>query len=124
MEEHRRFTRIIYSTPVTISTGENVWATQLIDVSLKGVLVKTPARWNNQPGDRFVLSFKLEGADIDIVMKVHKAHERDNCIGFTCDSIDIDSASHLRRLIELNVGRADLLNRELEHLTHPQDEVL
>jgi hypothetical protein len=119
MEEHRRFTRIIYSTPVTIKADDNMWSTQLIDVSLKGVLVKTPQQWNNQLGDRFILSFQLIGADIDIVMKVHKAHERNSCIGFTCDSIDIDSASHLRRLVELNVGHSDLLNRELEHLTFP-----
>jgi hypothetical protein len=120
MEEHRRFTRIVFSTPVTITADGKVWSTQLIDVSLKGVLVKTPEHWDHQPGDRFMLSFQLAGADIDIVMQVHKAHERDNCIGFTCDSIDLDSASHLRRLIELNVGQADLLNRELEHLTIPE----
>ena len=54
-------------------------------------------------------------------MKVHKAHERNNCIGLTCDSIDIDSATHLKRLIELNVGSAELLNRNLEHLAVPNE---
>jgi hypothetical protein len=33
-----------------------------------------------------------------------------------CHSIDIDSVTHLRRLVELNLGNADLLQRELSAL--------
>lgn len=120
MEEHRRFTRIIFSTPVTLSAKNKVWTTELIDISLKGALVKTPEQWQCDVGDQFTLGFVLAGSDIDIHMQVHKAHQLENSIGFTCDSIDIDSASYLRRLIELNVGNADLLNRDLEHLSHPE----
>ena len=35
---------------------------------------------------------------------------------FSCHSIDIDSISHLRRLIELNIGDADACERELYEL--------
>jgi hypothetical protein len=121
MPDCRRFTRIIFSTPVKLSGQKGIWKTELVDVSLKGALVKTPGNWHSVVGEQFTLSFVLAGSDIDIHMLVHKAHQIDNCIGFTCDSIDIDSASHLRRLIELNVGNADLLNRDLEHLSHPQE---
>ncbi|MCJ8273082.1 MAG: PilZ domain-containing protein [Psychrosphaera sp.] len=121
MAENRRFTRIVFSAPVTLTADEKRWNTELIDVSLKGVLVVKPKVWHCQPGDQFILSFQLAGSDIDITMAVHKAHERENCIGFTCDSIDLDSASYLRRMIELNVGSAEMLNRDLEHLTIPED---
>lgn len=123
MPEHRRFTRIVFSTPATIvaMASDHVWSSELIDLSLKGALVKKPPGWPHQPGEKFALSFKLIGTDIDIHMEVHKAHEHPESIGFACDSIDIDSASHLRRLIELNVGSEDLLHRDLEHLTVPEE---
>lgn len=44
----------------------------------------------------------------------------DNCedyLRMNIHHIDIDSASHLKRLVELNVGTDELLHRELEHLT-------
>lgn len=122
MTENRRFTRIVFKAPVSLIQDGQHWSTQLLDLSLKGALVIKPSNWDGNIGDTFTLDFKLPGSDIDICMQVHKAHERDNCIGFTCDSIDIDSATHLRRLIELNVGSADLLNRDLEHLTVPAAE--
>jgi len=129
MPENRRFTRIIFSTPVTLvandkqpngkhANGER-WNTQLVDLSLKGALLIKPTNWQAKEGEQFILDFVLPDSDIEISMRVHKAHQRDNCIGFTCDSIDIDSATHLRRLIELNVGSAELLNRDLEHLAMP-----
>jgi len=37
-------------------------------------------------------------------------------IGFACTHIDIDSAAHLRRLVELNLGNPELLARELSAL--------
>lgn len=122
MPENRRFTRIIFSTPVKLTAKKALWITELVDISLKGALVKKPEKWTCKIGDHFTLTFRLAGSDIDIVMLVHKAHQDENGIGFACDSIDIDSASHLRRLIELNVGSSDLLNRELEHLTHPDED--
>ncbi|MFT4927956.1 MAG: hypothetical protein ACI8WB_004071 [Phenylobacterium sp.] len=122
MPENRRFTRIVFSTPVKLKAKRALWVTELVDISLKGALVKKPDKWTCNIGDQFTLTFMLAGSDIDIHMLVHKAHQDEDMIGFTCDSIDIDSASHLRRLIELNVGSADLLNRDLEHLSHPEEE--
>ena len=122
MTENRRFTRIVFSTPASLIQDNKQWLTELVDLSLKGALVLKPADWRANIGERFTLDFKLPGSDIDICMQVHKAHERDNCLGLTCDSIDIDSATHLRRLIELNVGSAQLLNRDLEHLAIPDEE--
>jgi hypothetical protein len=42
-------------------------------------------------------------------------------MGLQTEHIDLDSISHLRRLIELNVGDADILNRELGELVHAND---
>jgi hypothetical protein len=43
-------------------------------------------------------------------------HLQDRLAGLVCHGLDIDSATHLRRLVELNLGRPDLLERELSAL--------
>ena len=54
--------------------------------------------------------------DASIRMDVTVAHVEDQHIGFRCEHIDLDSITHLRRLVELNVGDIDILNRELSAL--------
>jgi hypothetical protein len=49
-------------------------------------------------------------------MDVSVAHVEDQHIGFRCEHIDLDSITHLRRLVELNVGDTDILYRELSAL--------
>ena len=50
-------------------------------------------------------------------MSLTFSHEENNTLGFKCQHIDIDSMTHLKRLVELNVGSDDILMRELEFLT-------
>lgn len=49
-------------------------------------------------------------------MTVSLAHEKGRQLGFYCEEIDLDSITHLRRLIELNLGSSELLERELSAL--------
>lgn len=118
--DRRQFTRIIFSTPATLTQKEKFWQTQLIDLSLKGALVNSPANWDLPTGSQLNIIFRLQGADIDIKMETHVAHVENDHLGLKCDHVDIDSATHLRRLIELNVGDDQLLHRELDLLSHPE----
>ena len=47
------------------------------------------------------------------------AHREGRRAGLACQSIDVDSVTHLRRLVELNAGDPDLLQRELSALLCP-----
>jgi hypothetical protein len=49
-------------------------------------------------------------------MDVLIAHHENEELGLHCKDIDIDSITHLRRLIELNLGNPALLERELSAL--------
>jgi hypothetical protein len=49
-------------------------------------------------------------------MQVKLTHEDPGQLGFVCQYIDLDSISHLRRLIELNLGDQEELDRELAAL--------
>jgi hypothetical protein len=41
-------------------------------------------------------------------------------IGLYIEQLDLDSASHLQRLMELNLGDSDTLERELAELFNPR----
>ena len=122
MLERRRLTRIFYLTTASLVQGEHQWHTQLVDVSLQGALLLRPDTWSGSDDREYELSFALSGSDIEIKMQVELAHEASKKLGFYCHHIDIDSASHLKRMIELNVGEEQLLHRELEQLLQEHQE--
>ena len=122
MIERRRFFRVVYSTPAQLQQGEQVWSTTLLDLSLQGALLNRPANWTEQNNGLFTLSFTLADSDIEIRMEVESTHLDEQKLGVYCHHIDIDSASHLRRLIELNAGDTELLLREFAHLLEDHQE--
>jgi hypothetical protein len=61
----------------------------------------------------------LNGTEAGIVMAVVLRHVEDQHLGFQVQYIDMDSATHLRRLVELNLGDSTLLERELGNLLTP-----
>lgn len=115
--EHRQHQRILFDATVSLQQGEHKWNTSVIDISLKGALVNCPENWHGKTGDKMQLHVHLNDAETsNIHMHVRVAHIENDHIGFHCDDIDIDSITHLRRLVELNLGNESLLSRELTHL--------
>ena len=51
-----------------------------------------------------------------IEMLATVSHAEGKNVGVRCESIDLDSVSHLRRLVELNVGDESILQRDLSSL--------
>ena len=117
--ERRKFTRIIFSTPAELRQGESVWQTQLLDLSFKGALLCKPEKFLADLEQPFLLTFILEGMPNQIILQGHITHDEHGHLGLHCELMDIDSATQLRRLIELNVGSTELLNRELKNLNIP-----
>jgi len=115
-EEHRLFSRIPFEATVHITSVDGSWDCPLIDISLKGLLLSKPEGWSGAIDDPFLVELELSGSDASIRMDVTVAHVEDQHIGFRCEHIDLDSITHLRRLVELNVGDIDILNRELSAL--------
>ena len=114
--EKRRFHRIEFDAPCELHCLETVWTTEVLDISLKGVLVKRPDGWDVpliQPCEVIV---HLNDHEAGIVMAVELRHIEPHRLGFKCQYIDLDSATHLKRLVELNLGDQALLEREFAHL--------
>ncbi len=102
---------------VRIYSGTAMWTTGLIDVSLRGAMVVRPDDWRGEPGALFRLDLKLEGGPIiAMAVKLVRSSERD--LAFACHKVDLDSFTELKRMIELNLGNTQALNRELSELGH------
>jgi len=114
-DERRRFSRISFDAVVTLNHESDRWQCSLIDISLKGVLLQRPESFDAQIGDACHVAIALDNGQV-IRMETTLAHERNQSIGLACTTIDMDSFSTLKRLVELNLGDSDLLNRELSAL--------
>ncbi len=114
-ENRRRFSRIAFHAETEIRQGEDRWPCELLDLSLKGLLVSPPddAEIDAKSPCQIVITLADEA---QITLRASLARDADKHLGFRCEEIDVDSISHLRRLIELNIGDPSASNRELFEL--------
>lgn len=115
--ERRRFSRIPFDADTSLSQGNQHWPCQLLDISLKGLLINEPvfneqkpySLDDSQPVD---ITIKLTD-DLQIQLLAELSWRNEGQMGFTILRLDTDSISHLRRLIELNLGDSEAADREL-----------
>jgi hypothetical protein len=113
--DRRRFQRFAFDAETALLQGQRRWPVELHDLSLKGLLVHRPADWDADPSQPFEARIRLSD-DAEVRMEVEMTHAEGDLIGLVCRHIDLDSISHLRRLVELNLGDETLLERELAAL--------
>jgi hypothetical protein len=118
-EERRHFSRVAFNAPALLTLGDQQHVVSVLDLSFKGALVALPADLASTAVPRTgtgTLSLRLTGPDAGISMMVEVAHVQDGQVGLLCRGIDLDSMTHLRHLIELNLGDPALLQRDLKSL--------
>lgn len=115
--DRRHFSRINFDAWAELRQGTRLWRAAVVDLSLRGLLVREPADWDARD-ETLHAAIELDQSAI-IHMNVRCRHRQDGVIGFVCEHVDLESASLLRRLVELNLGDADLLERELGALGTP-----
>jgi hypothetical protein len=113
-EKKRLFTRIPFETKGVLNTFPGKHACTLVDISLKGALVEKPSPpWDTKIGEPCTLFVDLAEGDASIQMTGEVAHLAGGRLGVRCKEIDLESITNLRRLVELNLGDEDILNREI-----------
>ncbi|MBA1148397.1 PilZ domain-containing protein [Ectothiorhodospiraceae bacterium WFHF3C12] len=105
-------------TGATLSLPGFEATASVVDISLKGALVRLAPHHPAVPEGPGRLCIEL-APGAEIVMECEIAHREGRQLGLHCLHIDIDSVSHLRRLLELNLGDPELLNRELAEFASP-----
>lgn len=114
-QERRHYLRVPFLAPARLATSDDVLEVQVLDLSLKGALLqaKTPDLF--EAGTQCRLRVPLAEQD-HITMSGTIMHVDGWCMGLRCHDIDLDSVTHLRRLIELQLGDPALLERDLAEL--------
>jgi len=113
--ERRRFTRIPFDAECELHSDKGSAVVQLVDISLRGALVESNHPLPVGMHDHVKLHLYLAN-DILIEIPAMLTHAQPPQYGFTAGEMEIDSITHLRRLVELNLGDEALLERELEQL--------
>lgn len=125
-EQRRKFSRVQFQEGAMLQLGGHGLACEVRDLSLKGALLTCPApedaARSAKCGADCELRLVLSGAGAVVVsMRGEIAHVETRAghlhIGMRCQEIDLDSITHLRRLVELNLGDAGALDREMAALT-------
>ncbi|MDH5612131.1 MAG: PilZ domain-containing protein [Gammaproteobacteria bacterium] len=117
----RHFSRIPFDAETHIINPDDnqSWPCTLFDISLNGALTSLPIYWPAKRGDSYRLEIQLGDVnknDLRLSMNVKVAHMEVDHAGFEIVDMDVDTASHLHRLIELNTGDETILKRELAEL--------
>lgn len=116
MAQRRKHYRLQTPRACTIVFENQRYPTQLLDISLRGALVDAPIGLKSGAGHAYRLEVPLEDSVGMIVMEVAPIHEEGGKMGLTCFSIDMESMTHLRRLMELNLGDPALIEQEMRRL--------
>ena len=117
MIERRQFSRVVYQTPTDISQGNVNVSGSVQDLSLHGLLIQCDKLQQLRSDLPVQVSLTLENSDINIQLEATIVSTINTSMRLRIEHLDIDSISHLKRLVELNVGDDELLYREIEHLT-------
>lgn len=114
--ERRHFVRVGFDAPALLTTGTGAFSVHVLDLSLKGALVQLPAEATVESGQPCQITVPLTDTGSHIAMSASVAHLHGLHAGLECRGIDLDSVTHLRRLIELQLGDPALLERDLGEL--------
>lgn len=122
-DNRRRFSRIAFQHEATLHFPTADWPVpvEVLDLSLNGALLR-PAHRNSPvlPVDQpCLLKIFLDAAGDAIRMDGRLQLRADGCYGLACQAMDLDSVTHLRRLVQLNLGDESLADREFSRLIQP-----
>jgi hypothetical protein len=112
--QRRRYSRVRFRGSAIFQAGLGQWSCDVLDLSLRGALI-TAAIPDIVVDTPCLLELRLCD-DVCVRMEGRVAHHHINPIGIACNETDLDSISHLRRLLALNLGDTALMNREFSTL--------
>lgn len=113
MEDRRRFNRVPFQCDCQISCGDRTWSGELLDISLRGALFQLPETATLALADNCYLDIALADGGIHMQFESELAHREGDQHGFRFLSENLETLTHLRRLLELNLGEDDIVKKEL-----------
>ncbi len=115
MNEQRSYRRIPFQTEAELHIAQTSYSCELVDLALQGALFKTEQELPLQIGDQCLMTISLPASDLTMEFTGEMIHHRGQFYGFIFVSEDVVTMGHLRRLLELNFGNGDEVDREFYH---------
>lgn len=113
MGEKRYFKRVKFETDLKIDFAGKTFEGELLDISFKGALLHTEVGIPMKKGEICRLNIHLPSSGIKMNFEAQLIHIDNNHLGFKFSSEDVDTMAHHKRLLELNLGSAEDLDREI-----------
>jgi len=113
MTERRQFQRVPFATEAEISCNEKKYHGELLDISLQGALISGKGAIPLEKGVLCELSIRLLDSEITMQFDVDLVHREEDKFGFKFIGEDTETMIHLRRLLELNIGSSETIDKEI-----------
>lgn len=110
---NRQFRRIPFEAEATLKVDQDILSCELLDIAMKGAMVGTETPLPFAIGTKCSLCISLPGTVISLKFLAEMTHSEQNRYGFKFISEDLETLTHLRKLIELNTGDAEATRSEL-----------
>jgi hypothetical protein len=115
MNDLRSFRRINFETEADIFIDGTPVRCKLIDLALQGALFSATKVLPVAISKHYQLKITLPASDLSMEFTAELIHQRGHFYGFIFISEDCVTLAHLRRLLELNFGDSDEVDREISH---------
>ena len=115
MNEQRIYRRIPFQTEAELNIAETAYPCELVDLALQGALFKSELELPLNSGDQCLMTISLPASELTMEFTGELIHHRGQFYGFIFISEDVVTMGHLRRLLELNFGNGDEVDREFYH---------
>ena len=113
MTERRNFQRVPFATEAEINCNEKKFNGDLLDISLQGALIHGHGTIPLEKGNICELLIHLVDSEITMHFDVDLVHREENKFGFKFIGKDTETMIHLRRLLELNIGSSEAIDKEI-----------
>jgi len=113
MIERRNFQRVPFATEAEINCKEKKFLGELLDISLQGALIQGKGTIPIETGNICQLAVQLLNSEITLQFDVNLVHREENRLGFRFTGEDTETMTHLKRLLELNIGSSEILDKEI-----------
>lgn len=111
--EKRNFQRIPFQCNCQVRCGDREWVGDLLDISLRGALFRISTATGLELGANCYLDIVLGEGSAELQFESELVHLEGDHYGFLFLSEDLVTLTHLRRLLELNMGGDETMRQEL-----------
>lgn len=121
MEDKRDYLRVPFHCVSQINVVDQSYPSELLDISLRGVLLEVNPPPEIGLGSLCGIDISFASCNTHLQLDAKLVHREGNHYGFLIESLDLDSLTHLRRLLELNYGDSEKIDREFFHWLHADE---